>query len=101
MSWKTTRSSLKSNSEVTRLVHEVLQAPDFNIADLSRFDASREAAQFNTAEKSIPPEDVFRINRWKHTTIEISVPTREKKKEGNGVTFSVDSLRYRPILNVV
>ena len=68
---------------------------------MSRFDASREAAQFDTAEKSIPPEDVFGIDRWKHTTIEISVPTREKKKEGNGVTFSVDSLHYRPILDVM
>ena len=101
MSWKTTGSSLKSNSEVTRLVHEVLQAPDFDIADLSRFDTSREAARFDAAEKSIPPEDVFGIDRWKHTTVEISVPTREKKKEGNGLTFSVDGLHYRPILDVV
>ena len=101
MSWKNTGSTLKSNSEVTRLVHDVLQAPDFNLPDLSRFDASREAAWFDIAEKSIPPEDVFGINRWKHTIIEISIPTREKKKEGNGLTFSVDGLRYRPILDVV
>lgn len=26
---------------------------------------------------------------------------REKRKEGNGVTFTVDGLRYRPILDVV
>ena len=101
MSWKTTGGILKSNSEVTRLVHEVLQAPDFNIPDLSRFDASREAAWFDVAEKSIPPEDVFGIDRWKYTAIDISVPTREKKKEGNGLAFSVDGLCYRPILDVV
>ena len=31
MSWKLTGSSQKSNSEVTCLVHEVIQAPDFNV----------------------------------------------------------------------
>ncbi|KAH0826072.1 hypothetical protein J3R83DRAFT_5806 [Lanmaoa asiatica] len=101
MSWKTTEETLKSNSEVTQLVHEVLQALDFNISDLSRFNASKEAAWFDAAEKPIPSEDVFGINRWKHTAIEISVPTREKKKEGNGLTFSVDGLCYRPILDVI
>ena len=69
--------------------------------DLSRFDASRETSQFDAAEKKIPPEDAFRIDKWKRASIDISVPTREKKKEGNGLTFSVDGLRYRPILDVV
>ena len=75
---KTMGGILKSNSEVTQLVHEVLQALDFNIPDLSRFDASREAAWFDVAEKSIPPKDVFGIDGWKHTA-------REKKKEGSGL----------------
>ena len=101
MSWKNSGSAQKSNSEVNRLVHEVLQAPDFNAKDLVSFDASTETSRFDTAEKEIPPEDVFAIDRWKHTTINISVPTREKKKEENGVTFSVDGLCYRPILDVV
>ena len=101
MSWKNSGSTQKSNSEVNRLVHEVLQATDFNAKDLASFDASTETSRFDAAEKEIPPEDVFAIDRWRHTTIDISVPTREKKKEGNGVTFSVDGLRYRPILDVI
>ena len=101
MNWKNTGSNLKSNSEVTRLVQEVLRAPDFKIQDLSSFNASRETSRFDVAEKEIPPEDGFGINRWKHTTVNISVPTREKKKEGNGLTFSVDGLRYRSILDVI
>ena len=101
MSWKNSGSTQKSNSEVNRLVHEVLQATDFNAEDLASFDASTETSRFDAAEKEIPPEDVFAIDRWRHTTIDISVPTREKKKEGNGVTFSVDGLRYRPILDVI
>ena len=100
MSWKNSGSAQKSNSEVNRLVHEVLQAPDFNAKDLVSFDASMETSWFDAAEKEIPPEDVFTIDRWRHTTIDISVPTR-KKKEGNGVTFSVNGLCYKLILNVI
>ena len=101
MNWKNTSSNLKSNSEVTRLVQEVLQAPDFKIQDLSSFNVSRKTSQFDVAEKEIPPEDGFGIDRWKHTTINILVPTRERKKKGNGLTFSVDGLHYRSILDVI
>ena len=101
MTWKTTGSTQKSDSEVTRLVHEVLLAPDFDLQDLSRFNASRETSRFDAAEKEIPPEDVFGIDKWKRTSVDITVPTRERKKEGNGLTFTVDGLRYRPILDVV
>ena len=91
----------KSNSKVTQLVHEVLLAPDFDLQDLSRFNASRETSWFDTAEKEISPEDVFSINKWKHTLVNITVPTRERKKKGNGLTFTVDGLCYRSILDVV
>ena len=101
MMWKATGSSLKSNVEVTWLVHDVLQALDFDIQDLSKFNASSETSRFDAAQKEIPPDDVFGIDRWKRVTIDISVPTREKKKEGNSQTFSVDSLLYRPILDVI
>ncbi|KAN0074456.1 hypothetical protein V8E55_011868, partial [Tylopilus felleus] len=101
MNWKSTGSYHKSNSEVTWLVQEVLQAQDFKIKDLSSFDAARQSSRFNAAQKEIPPDDVFGIDRWKLTSINISIPTREKKKEGNGVTFSMDGLCYRPILNII
>ena len=101
MNWKNSGGIQKTNAEVTRLVCDVLKAPDFKIVDLSTFDASRETARFDAAEREIPPEDPFGIDRWKHTSIDISVPTREKRKEGNSVVFAVDGLRYRPILDVV
>ena len=101
MTWKETGSALKSDTEVTQLVHDVLQAPDFDIQDLSLFDASRHTSQLDTDHKSIPPEDLFSINKWKCMTVKISIPTWEKKKEGNGWTFLVDGLQYRPILNVL
>ena len=101
MTWKNNSGIQKSNGEVTQLVWKVLEAPDFKIRDLSTFNASRETARFDAAEKEIPPEDPFGIDRWKHASINISVPTREKRKEGNGMTFTVEGLQYRPILDLV
>ena len=43
MSWKLTGSNQKSNEELTRLVKEVIQAPDFKIADLAKFHALTES----------------------------------------------------------
>jgi len=101
MTWKATSSAQKSDVEVTRLVREVLQAPDFNTQDLSRFNASSKTSRFDAAQKEVPPEDIFRIDEWNHATVDISIPMREKEKEGNGQTFSVGGLLYRPILDVI
>jgi len=101
MMWKNTGSTQKSHSEVTHLVHEVLQAPNFNLQDLSNFNASRETARFDTAQKGLPPGDPFGIDKWKCTAVDILVPTREKKEEGNGQMFTVGSLLYKPITDVV
>jgi len=95
------KSHHKSDVEVTWLVCEVIQALDFDIPDLAGFNASSETAQFDAVQKKIPPEDIFGIDRWKCMTINISVPTREKEKDGNGQIFSVESLLHRSILDVV
>ena len=101
MRWKESGSAHKSNSEITRLVQDVLQAPDFNIDDLRNFDASRETRRMDAAQKMVPQHDPFGIDGWRRTTIEISVPTREKNKEGNGRIFSVDGFHYRSITDVM
>ena len=99
MKWKSTSSNLKSNAEVTRLVHDVLKALDFNIQELSSLNASHETSHFDAIKKEIPPKDAFGVDRWKCMSINISVPTRENKKEGNGWMFSIDGVLYRPILD--
>ena len=53
------------------------------------------------AQKEIPPDDPFSINKWQCTSVNISVPTREKNKEGNGRIFTIDGFCYRPILDVI
>ena len=47
MSWKLSGGNQKSNTETTRLVREVLQAPDFNLEDLAAFDVSKESWRFD------------------------------------------------------
>ena len=47
MMWKYTGSAQKSNAKVSWVVCEVLQAPDFNIQDLWRFNASTKTSQFD------------------------------------------------------
>jgi hypothetical protein len=49
MQWMMTGSRQKSNSEVTRLVCDVLQAPDFDIRELEGFDAQTEARHLDAA----------------------------------------------------
>ena len=101
MRWKESGGAHKSDTEVTRLVREVFQAPDFNIHDLTNFDASRETCRMEAAQKKIPQEDPFGIDKWQCTSVNISVPTREKNKKGNGRIFTIDGFRYRPILDVI
>jgi hypothetical protein len=50
MNWANTGSNSKSEGEVTRLVAEVINAPDFDPADLIGFNAHRENKVFDNAE---------------------------------------------------
>ena len=55
----------------------------------------------DAAQKEIPPEDPFGIDRWQCMTIEISVPTRKKNNEGSGRIFPVEGFCYRLITDVM
>jgi hypothetical protein len=50
MNWANTGSNSKSEGEVTRLVAEVINAPDFDPADFIGFNAHRENKVFDNAE---------------------------------------------------
>lgn len=99
MRWKESGGTHKSDAEVTRLVHEILQAPDFNIHNLTNFDTSSKTCRMEAAQKKIPQEDLFGIDKWWCTSVNISVPTREKNKKGNGRT--INGFHYRLILDVI
>jgi hypothetical protein len=49
MKWLNNGETAKSETEVTKFIHEVVLSPTFNPADLMRFDAHRENQQQNKA----------------------------------------------------
>ena len=75
MSWKLTGSSQKSNEELTRLVKDVIQAPDFKIADLAKFHALTESRRLDDEGTGVADvSGAFSHDGWKEATLEISVP---------------------------
>ena len=74
MSWKLTGSNQKSNEELTRLVKEVIQAPDFKIADLAEFNALTESRKLDNEGTGVTDvAGAFSHDGWKEATPEISI----------------------------
>ena len=76
MRWKVCGGTHKSDVEATWLVHEVLQAPDFN------FDASKETCWMEAAQKKISQDDLFRIDKWWCMSVNISIGANKGEKQG-------------------
>ena len=102
MSWKLTGSNQKSNAELTQLVKEVIQAPDFNAADLAKFHASTESRRLDDEGTGVADEaGAFSRDGWKEAIPEISIPIREKPKEDCGRSFPIPGLMYRSLVSVI
>ena len=101
MTWALGGGRQKSAREVTRLVRDVIQAPDFDPEELAGFDAQTATTHLDAAQKSLPPDDPFSRDQWKRTSVDILIPTREKNRAGNGQKFTIDGFCYRPILDVI
>ena len=95
MTWVFTGSQQKSLSEVNKLVHGVLQAPDFNIQELgNNFDARTETRCLDDVQPPECADDPFHQDNWRQSSVDIKIPTRERNPTWNGKTFSVEALYY-------
>ncbi len=98
MQWVDSGSNLKSESEVNRLVNDVIRAPDFHAEDFqseSQFDVGREHRKLDAAINSSP----LLKDGWHKATVDIRIPTGD---DTNGVhVFSVPGFRYRPLVEVI
>lgn len=94
MTWAFTGSRQKSVSEVTRLVHNILEAPDFSVAELTGFDARTETRRSDAAQKTIRKDNPFGQDQWQCRSLDIIIPTREQTQAGNGKTFTVKGLYH-------
>ena len=106
MSWQLTGSDQKSSAETTRLVHDVLLADDFELEDLLGFNAETAIKKMDKSEAALAPSspsaDAREWDGWKtEVDVDIKVPSHEKCTEGNGRTFTVHGLAYRPLVPVI
>lgn len=97
MTWMITGSRQKSEAEVTRLVHEVIQAEDF---DHSHFDGFNAHTQMNHFDKSENATNAG-LDGWKESSVDILVPTRERDPDGNGQPFTISGLFHRSLTSVI
>ncbi|KAJ3858791.1 hypothetical protein EV359DRAFT_75796 [Lentinula novae-zelandiae] len=97
MQWLNTGSSVKSEGEATQLVEEVLNAPDFDIKDLSHFSAHRE--NLRADEAKIPESASNYLSGFETTSVDIRVLSGQRNVPSE--MFSVLGLHYRPLLSVI
>ena len=102
MTWVFTGSQQKSLSKVNKLVCGALQAPDFNIQELgNNFNAHAETHCLDNAQPPEHANDPFHQDNWRRSSMDIKIPTRKRNPTGNGKTFSIKALYYRPLLDVI
>ena len=102
MSWKLTGSNQKSNAELTCLVKEVIQAPDFKVTDLAKFHALTESRRLNNeGTVAVDVAGAFSHDGWKEATLDISIPIREKQKEDCRRSFIIPGLMYQSLVSVI
>ncbi|KAK0421714.1 hypothetical protein EV421DRAFT_1724714 [Armillaria borealis] len=99
MQWVNSGSNLKSESEVNRLVNDVIRAEDFQADDFNskfKFDVGREHQKFDDAINS----SSLLKDGWREATVDIKIPAGEDQATDTHV-FSVPGFRYRPLVEVI
>lgn len=96
MTWMNSGSHRKSETEVQRLVQEVLQADDFDVKHLEGFSVRkslRELDRDESGEKIAFPDD------WMETSITVDIPT--KSSDEGPTKYDIPGLHYRPLVEVI
>ncbi|KAJ7686925.1 hypothetical protein B0H17DRAFT_939873 [Mycena rosella] len=96
MSWLNTGSNQKSEAETTRLVDEVINAPDFSREDLRGFSAHRENQLFDKASSADAP---WNRDEWKEVDVDIDIPSGVKNVPAHA--FKIPGLHRRSIVEVI
>ena len=99
MTWVFTGSHWKSAGEVTQLVHDVLQAPEFSLKKLTGFDSHTEAHRLDGAQKTICMDSGQ--DKWQCKSVDIVIPTRENNQAENEKTFTIKGFYHWLFLDVI
>lgn len=95
MTWMNSGSLRKSETEVSRLVNDVIQAEDFNPRDLDGFSVRRSLRALDLSggnETTTFPDD------WQETDITLNIPT---KSANESRSFDIRGFHYRPLVGVI
>ena len=99
MTWMMTGSSQKSEAEVTCLVHEVIQAKDFDHVHFDGFSAHTQMSHFDKFESATSAD--LQQDGWKESSVDILVPTWEHSPDGNGQPFTIPGLFHHSLTGVI
>lgn len=99
MNWFHTGGTQKSESEITRLVQEVISAPEFKPEDLAGFNTNRENKELDKAQNSPDNPTPFQDDDWREVSVEIEIPV--PKKGSPPEKFNVPGLHHRSIVEVI
>ena len=101
MEWFYNCSIMKSVSQLTSLVNDVLLAPDFNVMDLQDFNAIRELKRMDQSDDTAPFSGE---NGWFESSVKIWLPPatkQQRKPENETPEFEVTGVWHRKILEVI
>ncbi|KAI6113867.1 hypothetical protein EDD16DRAFT_1483687, partial [Pisolithus croceorrhizus] len=104
MAWQLMGGGEKSSTETTRLVHNVLLAEDFNLEDISGFNAKTAIRSMDRSEATLAfdSNSVSEQDGWKtDVNVNIQVPSCKKCSEGKERVFTVHGLAYCPLVSVI
>ncbi|KIK31667.1 hypothetical protein CY34DRAFT_50930, partial [Suillus luteus UH-Slu-Lm8-n1] len=96
MAWMNSGSHQKSQTEVMRLVNDVIQADDFNPKDLDGFMVRKSLRALDNDESQ---ETAVFPDNWVETDVNLNIPT--KSKDDQGISFSIKGFHYRPLVGVI
>jgi hypothetical protein len=102
MTWMMTGNRQKSEAEVTCLVHEVIQSDNFDHHHFDGFNARTQMKHFDKSEDVADEHNAgLKQDGWKESSVDISVPTRERNPDGNGQNFTISGLFHCTLTDVI
>lgn len=96
MTWMNSGSHQKSQTEVMRLVTDVIQAKDFDPKDLDGFSVRR---CLRALDNDRSKETVTFPDDWIETDVPIEIPS--KSKDDQPTLFNIAGFHYRPLVAVI
>ncbi|KAG2128296.1 uncharacterized protein EDB93DRAFT_1256748 [Suillus bovinus] len=97
LNWMSSRSTRKSEAEVSHLVHDVLLAEDFDVHDLQGFSIRKHLNLLDSTPDKNPLNGTAKFPEgWIKTDVTIKVPSRKVDASG-GHLFQVLGFHYQAI----